>query len=147
MEDCFAALEQAFEMYRQDLDEYERKRKPTDGLLGFGHSLKDDPCHERFDDRVKEAAEQLCASQPEAEDAERFIRRLLPPREAVSVWPVAAQWMLCAIERHTLLLIPFLSGEAAAAIRREYAARYKRWERLPVQQQVLKALQDRAAGK
>ena len=35
MEDCFAALEQAFEMYRQDLDEYERKRKPTDGLLHY----------------------------------------------------------------------------------------------------------------
>ena len=27
-----------------NLSYYERKRKPTDGLLGFGHSLGNDPC-------------------------------------------------------------------------------------------------------
>ena len=49
MEELFAALEQAFRDYQSDLENYERKRRPTDGLLGFGRSLKDDACHERLD--------------------------------------------------------------------------------------------------
>ena len=48
MDEWMAALEQAFADYRQDLENYEKKRKPTDGLLGLGHSLQNDPCHDRL---------------------------------------------------------------------------------------------------
>ena len=51
MDELMAALKQALADYRQDLDNYEKKRKPTDGLLGFGHPLQNDPCHERLDER------------------------------------------------------------------------------------------------
>ena len=139
MEEAFAALEEAFAAYRQDLDNYEKKRKPTDGLLGFGHSLKDDSCHERFDERVQQAIGQICNITPSPEQAERAARLLLT-RDDLPSWPLAAQWMLRAIERHSIPLIPFLSEEAAAAFLKEYSARYKRWERLPAQKEVLKAL-------
>ena len=143
MEDHFAALEQAFILYRQDLEDFAKKSKPTDGLLGFGRSLKNDACHDRFDERVKEAVEGICAASPAPEDAAKTVDLLL--RYDAREWPLSAQWMLRAIERHTLPLIPLLAPEAAAALQKEYAARYKPWDRLPAQQEVFKALKHRAA--
>ncbi len=145
MEECFAALDQAFTIYRQDLENYARKSKPTDGLLGFGRSLKDDACHDRFDERVKEAVDGIAAASPTPEEAEKTVGLLL--RYDARDWPLAAQWMLRAMERHTLPLIPFLAPQAAAAFQKEYAARYKPWDRLPTQQEVFKALKRRAEGK
>ena len=52
MEEHLAALEQAFRDYRTALEACAKKYRPTDGLLGFGHSIKDDPCHEQMDNRV-----------------------------------------------------------------------------------------------
>lgn len=142
MEEYFAALEQAFTLYRQDLDSFAKKSRPLDGVLGFGRSLKDDSCHDRFDERVKEAVDSISTASPTPEDAARTLRMLL--RDDFSAWPLAAQWMLRAIERHCIPLIPFLTPEAAAVFQKEYAARYKPWDRLPVQQEIFKALKRQA---
>lgn len=144
MEELLDALEQAYTRYRQDIETYERKSKPTDGLLGFGRSLKDDACHERFDERIAEAVSAICGSKPAPEAAERAVRALIA-REDTDTWPIAAQWMLRAVERHSMPLLAYLSPEAANALSRQYASRYKPWDRLPAQKQVLKAL--KAAGK
>ena len=144
MEEAIAALEQAFLAYRQDLEEYEKKRRPTDGLLGLGRSLKDDPCHDRLDERVKQAVDALCQASPSPQDAERALGLLL--RADAPAWPLAAQWMLRAVERHSIPLIPFLSPESAGAFLREYAGRYRPWDRLPAQKEVLKALKARSGG-
>ena len=142
MEAYFAALEQAFSDYRQDLDNYQRTHRPTEGLLGFGRSIKDDPCHERLDERVGKSVGEMCGLAPSPEDAERAVRLLLF-RPDFETWPLSAQWMLRAVERHSLPLIQYLSPESAAAIYREYGDRYRRWERLPVQKTILKALKSR----
>ena len=139
MEEYFADLEQVFEAYRQEVEAYLRKSKPTDGLLGFGRSLKDDACHDRFDERIAQAVEKICQAAPDPDQAEKAIRMLIS-RTDLQAWPLAAQWMLRAIERHSLPLIPFLSREAASGLYREYADRYRPWDRLPVQKEVLKAL-------
>ena len=139
MESFLARAEQAFADYREELKAAEQKLKPADGLFGFGHSLKDDACHVRADDRVRQAVEGLCAMQPPSDVAEKMVRKLLF-RDDVASWPQAAQWMLRAMERHALPLIPFLSRETAKIISLEYAGRYKRWERMPVQKQVCRAL-------
>ena len=98
MDELMAALEQAFADYLQDLENYEKKRKPTDGLLGFGHSLQNDPCHERLDHRVEDIIRQMCVLSPVSKEAEQAVRRLLLHEDAK--WPLAAQWMLRALERH-----------------------------------------------
>ncbi len=139
MDEILAALEQAFRDYRQDLENYLKKSRPTDGLLGFGHSLKDDSCHDRFDEHIQQAVQGICEAEPSPETAEKAVRRLLFP-EAGQDWPLAAEWMLGAIERHSLPLIPFLTKESAAAILKSYEGRYKPWNRLPVQKDVIKAL-------
>ena len=141
MEEYLTALEQAFIAYRQDIESCQKKSRPTDGLLGFGHSLKDDACHERFDERIAQTVSDLCKADPAPETAEQAVALLIARSDSAS-WPLAAQWMLRAIERHSLPLIPFLAPAAAARLQKDYAARYRPWDRLPAQKEVQKALRD-----
>ena len=143
MESFISQAEQAFRDYREELKAAEKKRRPVDGLFGFGHALQDDPCHERADEKIRRTVEELCAAQPTPGAAEEMARLLLL-RQDMQEWPAAAQWMLRAMERHALPLIPLLSRETAAEINRAYTGRYRRWERLPVQKQVCKALTARS---
>ena len=138
MQEQLAALEKAFQDYREDLEKAQRKTKPTDGLLGFGRALKDDACHDRFDERIEEAVAALCALPPSPEDAEKAVRKLLL-QEAMDL-PLSAEWMLRAAERHALSLISFLSPTDAAQILAAYQKRYRPWDRLPKQKEVLQAL-------
>ena len=139
MEAYLAALEEAFAAYRQEIEDYNRKSNPLDGLLGFGRSLKNDACHDRFDERVASRVTEICQAGPDAETAEQAVR-LLICRTDIPSWPMAAQWMLRAAERHCIPLIPYLSRDAAAKLHREYAGRYRPWDRLPAQKEILKAL-------
>lgn len=143
MEDLLTALEQTFAEYRRELEECEKKSRPTDGLFGFGHSIGDDPCHTRFDERVAQAVEAICAAEPSPEDAAAALVTLLA-RDDGATWPVSAQWMLRAAERHALPLIPFLDPGMRETLADAYAARYKPWDRLPAQKQVLKALRGKS---
>ena len=77
MEDLLAMLRHALESYKQELEEVEKKSRPTDGLFGIGHSAKDDPCHIRFDENVGKTISKMCSAQPAPADAEQAIRMLL----------------------------------------------------------------------
>ena len=143
MEVFFESLMQAYRVYRQDIEEYQRKSRPTDGLFGFGRALKDDICHDRFDRHVEETVKEMAENGLSGTDAERAVRMLLFTDNGD--WPLAAQWMLRAVERHCIPLVPYLAPDAAAALYREYAERYPPWDRLPVQKELLKML--KRAGK
>ena len=143
MEELLTALEQAFEDYRTALKECEKKYKPTDGLLGFGHSIKDDPCHAQVDERVEKIVAEIRDAGPSHPEAERAALMLLA-RDDAPTWPVSAQLMLRALERHCIPVIPFLSREAASALLDKYDARYKRWDRFPAQKEVYQALKKQA---
>ena len=54
--------------------------------------------------------------------------------------PKSSFWMLIAVQSLTLGLIPRLSESDARALVGEFGGLYKRWERLPVQRQILDAL-------
>ena len=141
MEELFLELENAFADYRRAVDESMKRSRPTDGLLGFGRSLKDDACHDILDRQIDLSVGKLCRSGPDEATAERAVRMLLF-REDLAQWPLAAQWMLIAIQRHSLPLIPFLSPGVAAALYKAYSAQYRPWERLPAQNEILKALKE-----
>ena len=57
-----------------------------------------------------------------------------------------AYWMLLAVHGLSLPLIGRLSAPDADGLYRSYAKAYRRWERLPVQEQVLAALKKQAAS-
>ena len=142
MNEQILKIEEAFGAYRRELEEGLKKAKPTDGLLGFGKSVKDDACHDRFDERIAQAVSEMTAGAPAAEDAERALRLILM-RSRETDWHLSAQWMLRAAERHALTLVPFLKPEAAETLCREYGECYRRWDRLPAQKEIYKALKAR----
>ena len=142
MEELFAQLEKAFTDYKADLKRFERTRRLADGLFGLGHPLQNDPCHERLDQCVQQAVSLMCSLIPSSADAERAVRFLL--RNDHTEWPLAAQWMLRALERHSLSLIPFLRPEQASVLLQEYTERYRPWDRLPVQKMILQALRQQS---
>ena len=143
MEEPLTSLEQAFTDYRKALEECRKKYRPTDGLLGFGHSIKDDPCHAQMDQDVEKTVAKICKAGPSGKEAESAVRLLLA-RDDMPTWPESAQLMLRALERHCLPLIPFLSREAAGELLKLYDVRYKRWDRFPAQKEVYKALKAHA---
>ena len=145
MKDYLDEIRQAFIAYRTALQEAERKRKPTDGLLGFGRALKDDPCHERLDEEVQTIVDEAAAGELPAETAASLADALLFP-DNTPPWPLSAQWMLRAEERHALKLIPFLAKADAADLAGRYAAKYRPWDRLPAQKTVLQELKKRGNG-
>ena len=131
---------------RDLLDEYEtavrqaRARKtPGSGLLGFGPKRGDDPCHEAFDQKLEALFAAMAAGDPPVEDAADVIGLLLGAEED-RPWPEEARWMLVAAQRHALPVIPLLPGAQRRKLLLEYRKRYPRFRRLPVQDQVLKAL-------
>ena len=144
MTDLNTSLDQAFEQYRDDLGKAARKLKPTDGFLGFGHGLKDAHCHEAFDQKIGEI---VCGTTPDTVDkqeAAAAVNRLLLNADECN-WPDCAIWMLRAVQRHALPLIPRLAAEDAQMILKEYEKRYPRYDRLPVQREIIKALK-KASG-
>ena len=147
METARTALEQAYLDYRTELETAEKKSRPTDGLFGIGRTIGDDACHEHFDARVRQAAESAAEGKPSGDEAREAVRTLLL-WEGDAPWPLSAQWMLRAAERHSLPLIPLLRPEDAEDILKAYGSRYPRWDRLPAQKQVFAALKakTKAAG-
>lgn len=132
-----AGLEEIQNVYQTYLEEAwaaEETRKPGEGIFGFGKRPSDDPCHERFCQRLKET---LGEAERDLPEILAYIYRA--PLEHPE--PKSAYWMLVAAHGFTLDLIPRLSREEAAALGKEFQKHYRRWERTPVQEQVLSALQ------
>ena len=126
--------------YEAAVHEAEARRRPGDGLFGFGQKLGDDPCHEVFDRKI--AA--LCARAgaegcPPGETAEMIA--LLMGAEDDRPWPECARWAVIAAHRHALPLIPRLAEEERRALLALYGKRYPAYRRLPVQREIVRALQ------
>lgn len=145
MQDILAALEQVYSDYRTELAQAQKKQKPADGLFGLGHSMKDDPCHEHLDERIAAIVQQASAERIDSTQAVQALR-LIFTQTSLYPYPVSAQWMLYATERHGMLLVPLLTKEDAAILCREYGKRYKVWDRLPVQKELHQALKRQSAG-
>lgn len=137
------SLKRLFEAYLDEVDEVMRRRKPADGILGFGNAPQNDPCHERFDRAVEAEVQRLLDASPDAAAAEEAVGFLLRD-EALSRRAECARWMLIAVQRHALALIPLLSAESAGALLRQYTARYPWTKRFPAQKQVIDALKRQA---
>lgn len=133
-----------YESYLEQAHQAERDRKPLEGVLGFGPRTS--PCHNRFakalETLLKAADGENMASGEVRVVLEHIYRAPKENRE-----PSAAYWMLTAVHGYTLELIGRLNREDAEALWAEYHGAYRRWERLPMQNQVLSALDRARKGK
>ena len=127
------------EAYIAKVESLEHNRKPGEGIFGLKGGPSDDPCHDRFADELRALLDQYASEEHRPEEVREVLSYIytvpLAHRE-----PKSAYWMLVAVHGLTLVLVEALDPASAAALRRRYATDYPRWERLPVQKQVLAAL-------
>ena len=129
-------IRKIYDSYLEKALAAERNRKPTDGMFGIGKKAGDDPCHTEFAEALEAALNDYAAEQHDSAELRLLLEYMYSMPKAHED-PKSIYWMLIAVHGLTLQLISGLSQQDAAALRKQYAVLYRRWERLPVQQQVL----------
>ena len=133
------SLQALYDAYLNEAIQVEKNRKPGEGIFGIGKKPSDDPCHDRFAANLKEWLEAFGEEEPDSA-AIREVLSLIYQAPKKYPEPKSSFWMLIAVQSLTTGLIPRLSEADARALVGEFAGLYKRWERLPVQKQILDAL-------
>ena len=125
--------------YDQAVQELQKNRKMLDGVLGLGKHPGDAACHEILDKQI----ETLCKETAEDGTPEEAAALLEEIYHTERNWkgPEYARLMLTAVQRHTIPVIPKLTPESRKTLCAWYEKEYPRRKRLPVQDQVMKALQ------
>ena len=141
-EEYLARLEELYTEYLKTVQELENNRKFGEGMFGFKGGPADNPCHGRFAEDIRMLAQDYAAQQPESEAAREFMCFVFDASQHFSV-PRTAKWMLVAVHGLTAPLAAALTPEDAKALYKIYSARYKRWERLPNQDELLKCIKKR----
>ena len=140
-------LQQVRERYRQydeEATQVRRKAAPGDGLFGFGNDPKKHPCHEQFYEDVGKWTKAFLATQPgprESFEAARFL--ITAPKECSGK---DSYWMMYAAQGWCRELVCRLDAEGCGKLRELYDELYPKRDRMPVHQELYKALK-KGAGK
>ena len=89
---------------------------------------------------LEELLKEYCAASPASGETAALLRFLFTAPDAHRE-PKSLYWMLIAVQGLGMQAAQFLNQADAAALAEEYAERYPRRERLPVQKQMLKTLE------
>ena len=137
-----ARMERLTEDYLADADKLERSRRPNE-LFGLKFGPSDDPLHERFARDMAELMGDFAAEEPDSSALRAVLEKLFNAAKA-NPEPRSAYWMLIAVQGLSKELIPALCREDAAALAKDYESVWPRRSRLPVQDDVLRALKKAA---
>ena len=140
-------LQQLKDRYRQYDEEATQVRKnssPADGLFGFGNDPKNHPCHVMFYDDVGKWVQAFLATQPDAQASFEAARFLIGA--PVECSGKETYWMMYAAQGWCRDLVKHLDADGSAALRDLFDELYPRRDRMPVQQELYKALK-KGAGK
>ena len=134
-------LEQLKERYRQYDEEatlVRKKASPADGLFGFGNDPKNHPCHELFYEDIGKWTKAFLETRPDARDALAAARFLIEaPRSCAGP---ESYWMMYAAQGWCRELVCRLNSEGCAQLRTLYDELYPKRDRMPVHQELYKAL-------
>ena len=138
-----SAIKALYDEYISEVEQLESSKKPADGLLGFGNKIADDPCHDRFSERLRKMLEDYAAEKPDTTDI-RGVLEYIYSVQTEHKDPVSVYWLLNAVHGFTEELVGMLSRDDASALFEFYEKKCPRSERFPVQKKVLKALKSAA---
>ncbi len=139
-------VKQIYDDYFTDVRELQARRNPMEGLLGFGKRADDDPCHERFADRLGQKLSDFAKTSPASGEVCSVLRFVYEvPHEYKNASMV--YWMLLAVQGLTDELIPLLKTEDAASLSALFADLYPKNSRLPSQQKIASRLCLQAGAK
>ena len=126
-------INKLIEDYIAQVKEAARTSKPLSGLFGMKGGISDSPCHLAFYNALKEVTES------EDCDAYETVGLLLRADSAYEA-PKAGLFMLTAVQGLAIPLVEKLSAGQKAEFRQYFDEKIPRRKRLPVQDQLYKAL-------
>ena len=129
--------------YASEVERLEGSRKLGDGLFGMGKKVSDDPCHDRFSDRLEELLKDFAATSPASSEVSEVLSYIYNVQKDHRDF-VSAYWLMNAVHGFTVELISFLTPQDACELAEQYEKVCPRSERFPVQKRVLKALKSAA---
>lgn len=133
-------IKSIYEGYLADTIRLEKNRSLSDGLMGFGKRLDFDACHDAFAEQIEKCIREGAAKSPSSTEVFELLDFMFKvPQENRS--NKLAYWMLLAIQKHGEVLFPFLKLEEAEKLFKLYSEIYPRNTMLPVQKEIIKALQ------
>ena len=136
-------LRERYAAYLQEVGKLEADRKFGEGIFGLKGGPGDDPCHERFAESLRAFYEDFASQKPDSSSVKELMKYACTvPLEHTQLR--TAYWMLLAVQGLTQPLIRHLQPEDAGLLADLYEKSYRRFERLPVQRQVIKALKTAA---
>ena len=135
-------LRALYEAYLDEAAAAERGKGFFAGAFGLKGGPADDPCHERFAERLQALLADFAEERPGSCEARALLEQVFaPPPKGC---PKSAYWMLLAVHGTAEGLIPALGREDARALRESYRGDYPRHRRLPVQDRILRLLEKAA---
>lgn len=141
-------IQKLMERYRQYDEEaalVRKKAKFTDGLLGFGNDPRNHPCHEQFYMDVGEWTRAFTETQPSRQDSLEAARFLIEaPKTCGSC---ESYGMMYAAQGWCRELVNRLDAEGCAELSALMEALYPKQDRMPVQLELLKALNKKSGRK
>ena len=141
--EALARLRALYEAYLDKTAALERSQKFGAGWFGLKGGVADDPCHDRFAEELHGFFEDLSASGAESADVREIMEYVISAPQTADA-PRAAYWMLIAVQGLTRPLLPLLSAADAGAVGAHLEKLFPRSKRLPVQDELLRALGKRA---
>ena len=129
--------------YLAEAQEARQKAGLCDGLFGMGKDPRKDPCHERFYQTLEKWSAEFLTLETTAEQkaaaAAWILKAADEHRDEADVY-----WYLYAAQIHALPIIARLKQETAKELLQWYDQAYPARERMPVQDQVYRALKKAA---
>ncbi|MBQ3373033.1 MAG: hypothetical protein IJG40_07870 [Oscillospiraceae bacterium] len=130
------------EDYISATDALLENRKFGEGVFGMPDSARSSPVHMEYYNAVEAAVNEYLSAAPQVEETDEAVRFLLMASEEYPCSNLAT-WMLIAIQRQALPLIPLMSDEKRAELYTWFNAHVPRLQRLPAQRDIIKALKKR----
>ena len=140
--ETIARLHAIYESYLDKTVKLELTRKFGAGWFGLKGGVADDPCHDRFADDLRAFFSETAETCDSAEARELMEYVVAAPEKADA--PRAAYWMLIAVQGLTQPLLPRLAAEDARAVCERLEKLFPRSQRLPVQDELVRALRKQA---
>ena len=136
-------LKNRYEQYLQEAEKARQKAGLCDGLFGMGNDPRKAPCHEAFYEFVAHWVGACVQTEGDCGEAAAWLLKIAEAhREEKDVFGY-----LYAAQGHALPLIVRMDREKAKELLCWYESAYPRRDRMPVQDEVYKALKKAARPK
>lgn len=128
-----------YQDYAEKMKAAASNRKFGEGFLGFGRKLSDEPHHMVFFEAAKNMIAEM-AEDATGQEARDIIRFVFERPDVCGKVDASTYWMMMVVHGQVEALIPLLTGEDAKELYTWYDKKNPKRIRLPIQNDIVKAL-------